>query len=238
MMFWKGTALCLAVLYSARGRAEVPAAAPRPDASRAFYEFVSKLTPDDQRMVFSGLAAETKERLWHDHLLEMERRHPELTSKQLAIIREAHALIDSGVFRQVRVDRQSPPDHAIDLQLERLHRRAVEVLGFDLAFEALAQLGYGENMHVSLPQTDIETAVDAYGVAFTKAETDDLPRRTCTTWDDWCGLMAKCEGGGCYWSTWGCGTLFARACVGMCKGYEGCGCPGDPKPVPVEEPPS
>lgn len=176
---------------------------------------LSTLSVADRRGVFAAANSEMKAELWKAHLRRFLGEHPTLTGNQKAMILEAMSLATTELFEGPGGREEGPA------ALRDFAERASLVFPPDLATAAFARLG-PEEVPAAQPGSGPTTnLVDDPGPG---GGGGTLPTCSCNVWEDYCGLMKRCVGGGCYWRNWGCGNFWTAACTGLCKLYD-CGCP-------------
>jgi len=186
--------------------------AAEPSDVRLTYEKLLLQDRRDRVRTYGNLPSSLKSAIWiHKSLLALA-QHEEFTEEQRAVIYDAITLFTPELF-----DITFPsPDwvNRVDLPLRKLAQRAKIVLGFKLAAQLFAQL------EPEMPTVSVES-VHATAHPQLGHVPEDLPYCSCSTSSDYCaethGNDWYCLGGGCVWGTnWGCGSVFAYPCDGLC----------------------
>lgn len=186
------------------------------DAQSVWNAFAT-LEPEERRARFEAASPALKSGLWRVHLRAFLAEHPDLTVEQLAVVREAIELASPGLF----VKPLETDDGEALAKLDELSTRAKAVFPLDLGAAAFGRLGPPRRGQRSVRSL----SGDGEEPPFDDGNPPTMGGCECNVWDDWCGLMYKCVGGGCYWRSWGCGTMWTKSCTGLCVFYDNCTCP-------------
>jgi hypothetical protein len=150
-------------------------------------EAISSLPIVYRRAVYARLSESERVGLWRAQF-DQERQQTAMSAVQRAYL----AAVSDSLVEFFAADSVSRVELA-----RRLHQTSVELFGAERAFRLFAQLGP--------PDENVKTG-----------DADVLPPLcTCSTVDPWCGGGNSCKGGGCE-TDWGCGSLWAFTCNGMC----------------------
>lgn len=211
--------LLFAASAGAQDGAQVPIIRSEADEAERTLEMLSRLPTVERRAIFATLTAEAKAGLWRAHLRRYLVEHSDLNDVQRAVISEALSLCNPELFEPDLANNGVPLRHIV---LKALKDKALTVFSREAAIEVFAVLGSPAE-HQAKPAASGATASRRFKAAPNDGE---LPYCGCNTWDDWCMGGWSCVGGGCYWQSSGCGTLWSYACTGTCKPMDPnkCGC--------------
>lgn len=173
------------------------------------YKDISALPVSQRGDAFANSSAQKKSALWTLHMKLFLSKHPELTEEQRRIVSDAISLATPQFF-EIRSDN---PEWAtkVDEPLQRLTQRAVEAFTPEVAYKIFGVIGDSDTPSQSRKNSASPAQVQKVSMA--------TPDCTCSISSDWC-FLRSCYGGGCWWKTSGCGTLYQYACTGLCRFFE------------------
>jgi hypothetical protein len=212
--------VCLIMVLNAPTFAQAappdPAAAvPSERASiQTMYSLIASMPVAQRKILFHGFSAETKATLWQIHLERFAAEHS-LTEEQRGVIAEASALFTSGLYSATPAD--SDFDSRVNTPLRRLEERARQVLGRDLAFEAIARVGPADSVDASSATTVLVDGSRATAFHPSRPVPKLMSNCSCSWTSDWCYAYMSCTGSMCYYGFDGCGTGWRYACDGSCR---------------------
>lgn len=220
-MLGKGLFVCCLLMAATFPRLSILATdcppyqyADRKGDAEFIYDSISARSMPERRQVFAGLSAQMKRDLFAVHFERFLLQHPDLTEDQKQVVCDASAALSSQSLYSASSSEQlrDGVDGREHANLRRLAESAKAVLGPEGARALLAELG----APVPNPPSRVCARKMVGASVGAPSVNDDLPTCECNTWDDWCYGNSQCVSGGCYWRSYGCGTMFTYSCVGMC----------------------
>lgn len=192
------------------------------DVATIYGKLQSK-SPVERARFLSVQSGSLQAAVWGHHLLESMTRYPELTTAQLEVLYDALSLFTPEFFEIASTDPRWSTE--VDLPIRGITSRAQRLFPAPLARALFIDLG--SNVAASCEPEILYPASVApprLGGHSLPAQ-PDTPTCTCSSSSDWCdgsGLgFYYCKGGGCYWTSSGCGTFWRYACTGMCAIRQG-----------------
>lgn len=219
-LLFAAAVLATAPLYAADQRpiwSEMPPAAVAVESEDAesVWSALAPMSAEERRARFEAASPALKASLWRVHIRRFLADHPDLTPQQRQLLHEAIDLAAPELFAQPL----EAGDRQVSARLEEFSSRARSVFTRDFGAAAFGRLG----PRYRGPKST-EANEGGEQPPFDDGNPPTMGSCDCNVWDDWCGLMYKCVGGGCYWRSWGCGTMWTKSCTGLCIIYDGCTC--------------
>jgi hypothetical protein len=175
------------------------------------YDNMSSMSLADRKQGYRALSSSMKASVWAHHLRKMLVEHPEFTPEQVGLIKEYLSLLTPEFFQ---VESLTPEWWiSVDAPLQQLGKRAKAIFDAETTRTMFADLA---GRSVELPSDSVFAQTTTLSWPIKKKIVPDTPYCECSTASDFCLSGWKCVQGGCYFTSAGCGTLWAYSCTGLC----------------------